>query len=59
MVQKQHQYLKCISWKACGNQYLRSSGDAVGLLPQRTSSVRPRISTYSARLVCRVFGLFV
>lgn len=37
--------------------HLRSSGGASGLLPQRISSATPRISTYSARLVCRVFGL--
>ncbi len=40
-----------------GRYDLRRRGAASGLLPQRTNSAMPRISTYSARLVCRVLGL--
>ncbi len=40
-----------------GASSARAAGGASGLLPQRTSSVTPRSSTYSARLWCRALGL--
>jgi len=56
-----HRHMRPVSpWRQrVGASAARTAGGASGLLPQRTSSVTPRSSTYSARLWCRALGLRV
>ena len=54
-----HAHMRAVSpcFKRVTVSSFRTAGGTSGLLPQRTSKVRPRRRMYSARLLCLVFGL--